>query len=480
MKSIPFFKASTPFGPFQNLHEYVINNAEQITLNNWYKLFIIPLIPLYIQAFLLRYEKTRNIRISIGLIGIILMSNAGCHYRFTQPWLNAINNGIGIGIMHLIARYLEFSFIQGPIIDRYFESKGRHPLISALDIAVNARWIGLGSINLDNKAKVNSGNNKLQINGHKSSPLKDDTNFIDGGIKLNNNKSIPEKIERKKENWLPWPKIKRTKFQSVKRHLFIAIKNYIIFDTCLHLIRFYGSNTIGSNYPISNAFYKFSHENQFIIFPILKSIIGEILVPWWIIELITEISVAIGVWLGISCGYHLLGCLLVGSGIWETDSWEIDIFDNPLKSDSLLDFWGRRWHQFFRHHFILYSTLVLRLFHLKPNSGNILFMSFILSGAMHSIGQFTMNPHPPLLPIFLMFPLSGIGCIMEVIFKRMTGRKVRGSWGRPWTWIVMLSIGRLGTVAWLDSGVGGSYLTPPFAGKWITDNLLDGILIGKK
>ncbi|WWC60133.1 uncharacterized protein I303_102697 [Kwoniella dejecticola CBS 10117] len=480
LNPIPFFTPSTPFGPFQPLHEYVITNGEQLTWDNWYHLFVIPLVPLYVQALLLRYEGTRYYRIAVGVVGAVLIARAGCCYRLTQPWLNAINNGLGIGTMHLVARYLEFSFIEGPLLDRYFEAKGRHPLIAALDVAVNARWIGLGAIDLDQNGKVDSGHAHPQKNGH-ISPSKDDTDVIDGGIELSQrHQSIPNNVERVKEKWLPWPKVKRTRFQSVRRHLYIALRNYVIFDACLHLIRHYGPNTIGADHPVPNALYKFSHENQFIVFPILKGVIGEVVAPWWLVEVITEISVATGVWLGIAAGYHLLGGLLVASGLWETESWEVDIFDNPLASDSLLDFWGKRWHQFFRHHFILYSTLILRLLRIPINSGTILFTSFVLSGAMHSIGQFTMTPHPPLLPIFLIFPLSGLGCIAEVFFKRTTGRKVRGPWGKLWTWVMMLSIGRLGTVAWLESGVGGSYLTPPAAGRWVTDNLLDGILVEMK
>ncbi|WVW79976.1 hypothetical protein I302_101949 [Kwoniella bestiolae CBS 10118] len=487
--SIPFtlFSPSTPFGPFQPLHEYTITHAAPLSWDNWYHLFVIPLIPLYIQAVLLRYEGTRYYRVAVGVLGICLLSRAVVSYRFTQPWFNALNNGIGIGVMHLIARYLEFAFIEGPLLDRYFEAKGRHPLIGALDITINARWIGLGAIDLDHRGKVDPGhvhlNGNAPRNGH-ISPSKDDTDVVDGGLEFQNtHRTIPNMDDRAKESWLPWPKVRRTKSQAVVRHFYLAIRNYIIFDTCLYLIRYYGSNTIGADHPVPNALYRFSHENTFLILPFLSRIswIQEewLVAPWYLVEIITEISVASGVWLGISSGYHLIGGILVGTELWETESWEVDLFDSPLCADSLLDLWGRRWHQFFRHHFILYSTLILRLLHLPTSSGSVLFLSFVLSGLMHSIGQFTMNPHPPLLPIFLLFPSSGLGCFLEVSFKRMTGRKVGGAWGRIWAWIAMLGIGRLGTRAWLESGVGGSYLTPPGAGEWVVRNVLEGWFIGK-
>ncbi|WWD08865.1 hypothetical protein V865_006979 [Kwoniella europaea PYCC6329] len=486
--TIPFFSPSTPFGPFQPLHEYAIANAESISWDNWYNLFVIPLVPLYIQALLLRYEGTRYYRIAVGVVGITLLGRAVVGYRFTQPWFNALNNGIAIGVMHLIARYLEFGFIEGPLVDRYFEAKGRHPLIGAMDVAINARWIGLGAIDLDHKGKVDPGHIHLNNgngsgNGH-ISPSKDDTDVIDGGLEFSStHQTIPnmEEGERAKESWLLWPTVRRTLFQAVVRHGYLALRNYAIFDTALYLIRYFGRTTIGADHPVPNALYRFSHENRFIILPCLKGFVKEeqLIAPWYIVEIVTSISVASGVWLGISSGYHLIGAILVGTGLWETESWEVDLFDSPLLADSLLDLWGRRWHQFFRHHFILYSTLILRLFHLPVNSGSTLFLSFILSGLMHSIGQFTMNPHPPLLPIFLMFPLSGMGCSLEVVFKRMTGKKVGGIYGRIWVWIAMLAVGRLGTRAWLESGVGGSYLTPPGAGEWLVKNLVEPYLIGK-
>ncbi|WRT65544.1 uncharacterized protein IL334_002489 [Kwoniella shivajii] len=479
------FSSSNPFGPFQSIHEHVIRNAEPLSWDNWYHLFIIPLIPLYCQTLLLRYEWTRQYRIALGVMGIAMLWAAGMKYRFVQPWFNALNNGIGIGIMHITARYAEFGFMKGPLYDRYFEAKGRNPLISALDVAVNARWIGLGVIDLDHQGKVDNVN--INTSAKSNGQLKNGISKGDGGIRIDSNRTIPDlNNERNKESWLPWPKVKRTRTQAFIRHLSIAIKNYIIFDTFLYMIRYFGSNTIGSNLPVSNALYRFSHENTFIIFPSIHffdledsgQVSGRkqmgmgtgIIAPWYLVEFAVELSVAVGVWLGISAGYHFLGAICVGTGFWETESWEIDLFDNPLKADSLLDFWGRRWHQFFRHHFILYSSLILGLLKLPRSSGNILFLSFILSGAMHSLGQWSMSPNPPLLPLFALFPLSGLGCILEVLFKRYTGKKVGGIWGRIWTWSAMLLIGRLGTIAWVDSGVGGSYLTPPWAGpiivKW--------------
>ncbi|WWC87713.1 uncharacterized protein L201_002605 [Kwoniella dendrophila CBS 6074] len=495
MISIPFFSSSSPFGPLQGLHEYVIENAVGISWQNWYHLFVIPLVPLYGQALLLRSENTRLYRIAVGTVGISLIGRAVTNYRFTQPWFNGLNNGIGIGVMHVIARYIEFAFIDGPVVDRYLEAKGRHPLINALSVAMGARWIGMGSIDLDKDSKVHSGNvNKQRIrkaseepeNDDLIIPSKEDTDVVDGGFEFSNpknrSKNIPDikKSKKAKDSWLPWPKIKRTKFESLTRHLWITIRNYVIFDTFLYLIRYFGSETIGSDLPVKNALYRFTHENTFYILPILKQYgFSPIKVHWFLVDIMISMNVATGVWLGIAMGYHLFAFLTIITNLFEVENWEIDIFDSPFMGDSLLDIWGKRWHQFFRHHFILYSTIFLRLFRIPTKSGNIMVMSFLLSGLMHSFGQYTMSPNPPLIPLFLLFPISGLFGFMEITFKKFTGKKVEGIYGRIWTWIIMLSIGRLGTKAWLESGVGGTLMTPPLVGEYITKNFLEAYLIAK-
>ena len=74
-------------------------------------------------------------------------------------------------------------------------------------------------------------------------------------------------------------------------------------------------------------------------------------------------------------------------------------------------------------------------------------------------------PYPP--DVMRFFFLSGVGAACEGLFKRMTGRKVRGKWGRLWTWIFFFVAGRSACWAWCDSGVGGAPLVPQIPGvEW--------------
>jgi hypothetical protein len=50
---------------------------------------------------------------------------------------------------------------------------------------------------------------------------------------------------------------------------------------------------------------------------------------------------------------------------------------------------------------------------------------------------------------------------MEVGFRKITGRKVRGWAGRCWMWAWLLLTANMLVPAWLDAGMGGQHLVPP-------------------
>lgn len=66
----------------------------------------------------------------------------------------------------------------------------------------------------------------------------------------------------------------------------------------------------------------------------------------------------------------------------------------------------------------------------------------------------------PNLVVLRSFILMGMGLTAEILFKKVTGRKVQGVWGWLWMWPYFTWAGRGLTWAWLDMGVGGSLLIP--------------------
>ncbi len=245
---------------------------------------------------------------------------------FKGPWFNAFNNGLGITYIHLLGKFVEFALIEGPMIDPY-HAQGRGRIISALDLSINSRMIGYGQVGVDQPTS-----NPKEKGATASS------NGPDGSVKVKG-QATPGNRER----WLPYVSRGRTRLRATIRHFTHAYVHFVVLETLVTLIRHFGSDTIGNPTGHPHAMASFLTKS-FVLFPDLLLIP----VPRMLIEMVCEFSIAAGVWQGISWGYHTLAFLTVGSGLWEVESWEVDLFDAPWKADSMMDLWGRRWHQLFR------------------------------------------------------------------------------------------------------------------------------------
>ena len=223
-----------------------------------------------------------------------------------------------------------------PVIDPY-TAKGRPQVISVVDLAINSRMIGLGSINVGTVGLRGSANKLAGSDGSIESDGQSDT--------------VSKKP--KKERWLPYPKKVRTRPEAVTRHFLHFLVHYTTLDTLLFLMSELGPLTIGNPRGCPGALSKFVNNNTFTSLPRLY----PIQVPPIVVELVTTLGMAVGTWQGFSMGYHFFATLAVGSGLWETESWEIDFFNEPWNAESMLDLWGTRWHQLFRVNLIHLSNL---------------------------------------------------------------------------------------------------------------------------
>jgi hypothetical protein len=73
---------SEPFGFLEPLHQYILANAQPISVTNAYQLSLIPLIPLALQTYLLQIPGTRSYRAALAVVGITLIIRAFLSYRF--------------------------------------------------------------------------------------------------------------------------------------------------------------------------------------------------------------------------------------------------------------------------------------------------------------------------------------------------------------------------------------------------------------
>lgn len=254
-----------------------------------------------------------------------LISHVPLHcQRYVAPSYNFFNHGLGITYLHLGFQYVEFALLERPVIDPYI-TKARSRIISALDLSINSRIVGLGPVGLGGPTSH-----------AKQSASTAGADGADGGVNIGGKES-PENHER----WLPYVDTGRSRFQACLRHVIHSYVHFVVFDTLMHLARYYGSGTLNQPDGYPDALDALMSIKSFVLLPRTY----PIRLPNSIVEIACELSLAAGVWQSLSWGYHLIAFLLVGSGFWETESWEVDLFDAPWKADSLMDLWGKRWHQ---------------------------------------------------------------------------------------------------------------------------------------
>lgn len=81
---------------------------------------------------------------------------------------------------------------------------------------------------------------------------------------------------------------------------------------------------------------------------------------------------------------------------------------------------------------------------------------------MHALGQLSMTVPPDPLKVATFFWLSGAGICLEMLFRKITGKRVGGTLGRVWLWLFMYWSSTGAVAAEYQSGLGGSKVCPAF------------------
>lgn len=89
---------------------------------------------------------------------------------------------------------------------------------------------------------------------------------------------------------------------------------------------------------------------------------------------------------------------------------------------------------------------------------SLVFASFVVSGALHAIASVTSFPPPEPSKLLLSLTLNGVASVLEIHFKRVTGKKVGGPLGRLWAYSVLLSAGKLMSDAYVAADWANQYL----------------------
>lgn len=81
-------------------------------------------------------------------------------------------------------------------------------------------------------------------------------------------------------------------------------------------------------------------------------------------------------------------------------------------------------------------------------------LPFGASGMLHAAMGLNSDRPPNPVKQLTFFAVHGLGCFIELQYKRVTGRKVEGFWGRVWFWIVIALTANVSGSAWVDAGWG--------------------------
>ncbi|ORX35132.1 hypothetical protein BD324DRAFT_633989 [Kockovaella imperatae] len=150
-------------------------------------------------------------------------------------------------------------------------------------------------------------------------------------------------------------------------------------------------------------------------------------IPPAITRTLFAVNIMIMIKLGLEIVWHASAVLMIGSGLWNGEEFP-RLINSPLKSTSLTEFWGKRYHQLNRDTLSLWSNLF------KPLGRTIqLFSVFLISGVQHYTIYHTGLPIPGSFTAWSsLFLGCGFGIMLERLWYKRTGRHVSGPPGLMW------------------------------------------------
>ncbi|KAH9480642.1 hypothetical protein JR316_0007242 [Psilocybe cubensis] len=159
---------------------------------------------------------------------------------------------------------------------------------------------------------------------------------------------------------------------------------------------------------------------------------------------------------GFGMVYDLITLIAVGLMDGSPLSWP-PVMENPWISESMHEFWAKRWHQLLRQTFLVFGG-----YPGKWLAGNVgmLFGAFIASGLFHECAMYSMGRGFDHFPT-LFFAMQGPILIIERLWRRFTGKKVGGWPGRLWVYFDMFILAQPMINAWHRRGLGGGLVIPP-------------------
>ena len=147
------------------------------------------------------------------------------------------------------------------------------------------------------------------------------------------------------------------------------------------------------------------------------------------------------------------------------------ISDRPWLSTSLHQYWSSRWHQQFRHLFVVFGARPGGALLGRPGA---LIGAFAVSAVLHYIAAFGLGSRPEFAPLGGFFLVMGFGTAMEAAFRSKTGARVQGFYGWLWTMLWTTFWGTWMMDSWARHGMLSSVFFPNWLrpGKALVDAVI--------
>ncbi|KAG6335566.1 hypothetical protein ID866_3529 [Astraeus odoratus] len=210
--------------------------------------------------------------------------------------------------------------------------------------------------------------------------------------------------------------------------LVTSLQNFLVFDACESFIKLVPG--VGSP------------EGGTIFRPELPTL------QRFLLSTAVHIATGSSICAGFELSYDILTLIGVGLLSQDPSSWP-PVMDHPWQSDSLHVFWAKRWHQILRETFFIYGGFIGRF--LAGNIGTV-FGTFIGSALFHESAAYAMGSGFDTSVLFF-FTLQAPLLILERLWTRTTGHRVKGMYGRLWVYFCILILGQpLGASHSVDNG----------------------------